>query len=564
MKRKLVSQISACVYKDALLQFRRPLGVLALGAAPFVALAILIIAQNSISKHVDVDAFKCGCNCLACYNSTEVEPCTPSGSCSSRDNGTCSFLYSSVNQAPFCDVRQPPLWPPLMQIPPDTLDTGYIAYTGGSELDSTKIMNSFFPDSSLVASKVAESYVKSMVLDEIESIDSLNEVGGTGAAENPEELEFIEATGALCKGLHDFGVNLATSDISSGTLLLERALMPDIEEKKLYLLQYGQSKGSDIVMSSIQKSIANLTGILHVTTLNILFKFFNSSDDINNAIFQDWGDMGAKIVAAYDWHGTNASNLQVDIWANTPRVYSPMDIPDIQRWAQSINIASNAYIKNFFDGSVNLAGVRDMPRQSSVLNIDFSTLLGPLFSMWLMHAILPLHLNSLVYEKELELRIFQHINGLRPLAYYASKFWWNMTLYTIYISCFVGFGILLGLKMFTKNIISIQIAFFGLWGVVIISFGFLYASFFQDRRSGALSSVFYILIMGFLANVVLVLLIEQENNVLTTVLQFLVPSFCAFRGMYYFGECLRCMSFYECNFLLIVLQDSMSCLSTPF
>ncbi|KAI8113180.1 hypothetical protein M9435_003184 [Picochlorum sp. BPE23] len=395
-------------------------------------------------------------------------------------------------------------------------------------------MDSFFSNSALVASKVAESYVKSMVLDEIESMDGFHQSDGTEADENAEELEFIEATGALVKGLHDFGVSMATSDISSGTLLLERALIPEInEEKKLYLLQDGRSKGahSDKVMSSIQKSVANLTG-MHVATLNILFKYFNSSDDINNAIYQDWGDRSAKIIGAYDWHLTNASNLQVDIWANTPRVYSPMDIPDIQRWAQSINIASNAYIKYFFDGSVNLAGIRDMPRQSSVLTVDFSTLLGPLFSMWLMHAILPLHLNSLVYEKELDLRIFQHINGLRPFAFYASKFVWCMGMYSIYMSCFVGFGFLLGVKMFTKNIISIQIAFFGLWGTVIISFGFLYASFFKDRRSGALSSVFYILIMGFLANVVLVLLIEQENDISANILQFFVPSFCAFRGLY--------------------------------
>jgi ABC-type multidrug transport system ATPase subunit len=71
-----------------------------------------------------------------------------------------------------------------------------------------------------------------------------------------------------------------------------------------------------------------------------------------------------------------------------------------------------------------------------------------------------------------------------------------------------------------------------LWGSVITSFGFLISQLFRQKRSVILLSLFYTLSIGFVANVVLVVFVEQGMNGVVIALQSLIPSFCAFRGLY--------------------------------
>lgn len=50
--------------------------------------------------------------------------------------------------------------------------------------------------------------------------------------------------------------------------------------------------------------------------------------------------------------------------------------------------AANAYLKRELGpaASARLTGVKDMPKGASRLSLDFSSLLGPLFSMWLLQV----------------------------------------------------------------------------------------------------------------------------------------------------------------------------------
>ena len=67
---------------------------------------------------------------------------------------------------------------------------------------------------------------------------------------------------------------------------------------------------------------------------------------------------------------------------------------------------------------------------------------------------------------------------------------------------------------------------------MITSFGFLMSRLFKQKRSVILLSLFYTLVVGFVANVVLVVFVEQGMNGIVIALQSLIPSFCAFRGLY--------------------------------
>ena len=61
---------------------------------------------------------------------------------------------------------------------------------------------------------------------------------------------------------------------------------------------------------------------------------------------------------------------------------------------------------------VELEGVRDMPKVESSLQLDFSSLLGPLFFEWIMQLLLPVFVFTLVHEKEHSLRVMMKMQGL--------------------------------------------------------------------------------------------------------------------------------------------------------
>ena len=545
MNSGILIQFWACFCNNIRIQSRRRLGSLSLLLSPFVAVFLLLLAENSVSKQIArTGNYQCGCKCVeccescsssdgyACFNSTDVRPCSAYSNCIRHDTQTCGFLYSTVNQVSFCDIKQPPLWPAVLQVPKHLVgDHATFLYTGSEYLSSKTIMDHLLIPEEHVSSKVAESYVKSVVLEEIDSCDE-----GEIEDQDSTEVEFVDATGALTRGLYEFGVVLGTSAESSETLLIEGAFIPQVNDvsQKLYVLVRDgmQRSGLDAALvKQIGDSITNLTGMA-VSNLFVENKFLKSSQDINTIIYNASYPSKTDILGAFDWHSSSEQGLHLDIWVNDTHVHRVMNVPDIQRWSQMINLGVNAYLRRFFGGSVVLAGLKDMPRRRSELQVDFSILFGPLLTMWLMHVTLPVQLYFIVYEKEYGLKIFQYLNGVRPGCHFYAIYVWHLLLYIVCMALLVGLGSILGVKMFALNSYTVQLVFYFLWGIVITSFGFLYATFFMDKRSVALSSVFYILITGFLANVFQVLLIEQDMNILAIVLQCLFPSFCAFRGLY--------------------------------
>ena len=64
------------------------------------------------------------------------------------------------------------------------------------------------------------------------------------------------------------------------------------------------------------------------------------------------------------------------------------------------------------NSSVRLVGVGAMPKAASRLSLDFSSLLGTLFFMWLLQLLQPVFIYAIVREKELHLRLQMRMHGL--------------------------------------------------------------------------------------------------------------------------------------------------------
>jgi hypothetical protein len=102
------------------------------------------------------------------------------------------------------------------------------------------------------------------------------------------------------------------------------------------------------------------------------------------------------------------------------------------------------------------------PKPEFKLKLDFSSLLGPLFYMWVVQMLLPIFLLQLVYEKEKRLRMMMKMHGLGDRAYWAITYAWDLLLYVAYMLIFILFGSGIGLAIFRKNSYAVQVRAF--WG----------------------------------------------------------------------------------------------------
>jgi hypothetical protein len=124
------------------------------------------------------------------------------------------------------------------------------------------------------------------------------------------------------------------------------------------------------------------------------------------------------VSALYDWHNTAPGRLNVSVWVNNTNIgggqaNGAQGPPEVQRWSAPVNLAANAYLKDRLGAGygARLVGVKDMPKGASRLSLDFSSLLGPLFSMWLLQLILPVGVHTLVSEKEQHLRVMMKMQA---------------------------------------------------------------------------------------------------------------------------------------------------------
>jgi hypothetical protein len=146
-----------------------------------------------------------------------------------------------------------------------------------------------------------------------------------------------------------------------------------------------------------------------------------------------------------------------------------------------------------------------------------------------MQLLLPVNVFTLVHEKERHLRIMMRMQGLSEGVYYAVSYFWMVGMYCVFMSVFVAVGSSIGLKIFTLNSFGVQFVFYFIWGNLLASFSFYFASVQREARPAVLLAVIYVIISGFIANVVMVQYVEQGPPMVVNLMQ-VMPSFALFRG----------------------------------
>ena len=77
--------------------------------------------------------------------------------------------------------------------------------------------------------------------------------------------------------------------------------------------------------------------------------------------------------------------------------------------------------------------------------------------MWVMQILLPTWVHTLVSERQGGQLGLMRQQGLTPAAHYLAMYIWAMAMYIVFMLVFVGFGVAVGLSIFTKTAPGVQV-----------------------------------------------------------------------------------------------------------
>uniref|UniRef100_A0A7S4NY30 ABC transporter domain-containing protein n=1 Tax=Guillardia theta TaxID=55529 RepID=A0A7S4NY30_GUITH len=218
------------------------------------------------------------------------------------------------------------------------------------------------------------------------------------------------------------------------------------------------------------------------------------------------GSMGEQYVNAFDFLNTDGSNLNVSVMYN-----------DTTQWASPTGQPKSALrimapISNVFDAFVNVKlggsgykyalsalGIKEMPQPAWKLNLDLASSLGPFFFTLAFSLLFPTIIVSIVYEKEMKLRVIMRMMGLGNAPYWFINYIFWFIIYALFIFMLLLVASLARLPsgytigLFTKQEPSVHFVFFLLFFNNTIAFAFLWTTLLRSARTSSIAATLYVL-----------------------------------------------------------------------
>ena len=218
--------------------------------------------------------------------------------------------------------------------------------------------------------------------------------------------------------------------------------------------------------------------------------------------------------------------------------------------------------------------IKEMPKGASDLRLDFSSLLGPLFFLWVLGLPFPgeaatgcriptqarvpmlvpllpvgaglalrrfakacfappapaVMLLSLVYEKENRLRIMMKMHGLSDNSYWMVSYMWWIMITIIYSLFLLIFGNIINLNFFRDNDFGIKFIFVIAAQHAQVATAFLLSSVFKSSRTATIFGYIWILGSGIFAANIMSTFIDEARKWVPAI--ELIPTFGIYRGLY--------------------------------
>lgn len=571
-----LTQSNALMRKNLTFQKRNWGTNLCLILTPLVFSILLFVIQRVVDTAFDQDDFKCGCLCTryclednpgVCFDLQDYEvdgqwpqfieyqgreirmvPTNDDIDCKERNEDVCGIDYSTPQQAGFCEVANPILYPALFQVP----NASSRATVDGVECDPDDVQGGmenctagllFTGANETLATKLATGLTNSMqVIQNIEDFDLANAGGANLAVPS-----FMEAQAIPGIFRNETEAVMGTPQKPERGLLLDSAYGGTTPV--YYLLEDCTGLEESIRESLTNASVRFLGQPLLCVDAPALWE--SSRADINSLLFAGYGqgaiDGGSAPSGSGQWTGAwdfldstaDGRVFEVNIMYNRTidrergedgEERSP---PKFLRLSGMLNAASSSYLRNYNNGTMLLLGLRDMPKPQTDLNVDIGAILGPIFYSWLMQLLLPVMVNLLVYEKQCRIRVMMRMQGLGSAAYWTINFAYFASLYLLYMFMVYIFAYALQLTIITNNSFAASFVFLLVYGLFQVIFAFFLSTLFRSAKTATITIVVYLLCGGLLGEFLLKPYIESETIPEGAIIALMqIPAFALYRGFY--------------------------------
>ncbi|XP_073143575.1 ABC transporter A family member 10-like isoform X2 [Henckelia pumila] len=202
-----------------------------------------------------------------------------------------------------------------------------------------------------------------------------------------------------------------------------------------------------------------------------------------------------EIMGAYDFRTSSAKNFDVTIAYNA--TYEGRDItsPLAVRVQRAENMVANGFLQFLLGPATRmiLESVSVTPELNHYTDLSADDLeLLVVFYTWMILQLLPVMVETLVYEKQQKLRIMMGMHGLGNGAYWFITYMYFLIVSSLYVCCYVVSGILTSRRIFTMNSLSLQCTFYFIYINLQISTSFLLAQLFKSVRSASVIGFLFV------------------------------------------------------------------------
>eukprot|EP01028_Stygiella_incarcerata_P010728 TRINITY_DN570_c0_g1_i2.p1 TRINITY_DN570_c0_g1~~TRINITY_DN570_c0_g1_i2.p1 ORF type:complete len:852 (+),score=194.99 TRINITY_DN570_c0_g1_i2:85-2640(+) len=200
--------------------------------------------------------------------------------------------------------------------------------------------------------------------------------------------------------------------------------------------------------------------------------------------------------------------------------FAKQDIPTTQF------MMNRAFFKSVAGNSNGVFQVymRDLPTPSRKAAFDVVAIFEALYYTWILHMLLPLFVDMIVFEKQHKLRDMMKMMGLRMRIYWTVQSLFDWILYIISISLVIAIGIAFGLRFFVINSFMLWVILFILWGFALIPLSFLFSTLFSKARTAAIIGSLYVLMGSIFAQIIVNHLESNHSADIFYFLAMLEPS----------------------------------------
>eukprot|EP00850_Spirogloea_muscicola_P003309 SM000013S26478 [mRNA] locus=s13:611469:617905:+ [translate_table: standard] len=474
---------------------------------------------------------RCGCKCVE-YDSSNPSKCI---------DKRCGLEYSDNDQVAYCGVPHPTEWPAVQQV-------AQPKYRAAETPADDPFPYPGYPPSSCRSSSNAASECPATLLYTGANRTTADALAGhllqdpaglatlvQAAANNSDDLQLLLAQLIPASGTYPWS-----------TLYYESAITAYGFQggSPLYVLRHtcaGLRSGVNITIPIV----GNITAGIFLQCLEGLALWRSSAAEINRELYAGYYKANVphlidEVSVAYDFQDTAPGRFAISVQYNeTFANKSSGGAPNNLRLPRALNLATNAFARlvNGAAASVPLLFVKEMPKPSTKLRLDFSSLLGPLFYMWILQLLFPVMVGLLVYERQKHLRIMMKMHGLGDKSYWLVSYLYFLVISCTYIAFLILFGSLVGLKFFRKNDYALQILFYFVFANFQIAFSFFASSFFSNEKTATVTCYLYVYGSGLLGAFLFQFFYEDQHFSRGAVFAMeLLPCFALYRGLYEFAS----------------------------